>query len=48
MGATEYPMENVPLDPTQDPTPVFHWFQEIGPHLVDAAAAMLGFASGVV
>ncbi|AZA10207.1 hypothetical protein [Corynebacterium pseudopelargi] len=48
MGATEYPMENVPLDPAHDPIPVTHWFQEIGPHLLDAIQAMLGFATGVV
>lgn len=48
MGATENPNEGLAQDPTTDPLPVTHWTQEVGPSLVDAAKAMLGFATGIV
>lgn len=48
MGADKNPHGNLPLDPLHDPHPVLHWFQEIGPFLVDAIKAMLDFAAGVV
>lgn len=48
MGAETNPNEGIPLDPPSDPTPVLHWTEEVGPSLVDAIKAMLGFALGVV
>ncbi|MBV7280840.1 MULTISPECIES: hypothetical protein [Corynebacterium] len=48
MGADHDPNAGIPLDPPSDPMPVVHWFQEVGPALVDATKAMLGFAAGVV
>ncbi|MDO4612915.1 MAG: hypothetical protein Q4B10_02480 [Actinomycetaceae bacterium] len=37
-----------PLDPLHDPHPVLHWFQEVGPSLLEAIKAMLGFATGII
>ncbi|MDU0968509.1 MAG: hypothetical protein E7A62_07135 [Actinomycetaceae bacterium] len=37
-----------PLDPQNDPHPVWHWLQECGPDLLEAVKAMLGFALGFV
>lgn len=34
---------DVPLNPTQDEYPVLHWFQEVGPSLMEAIKAMVGF-----
>lgn len=48
MGADTDPNAKYPLDPFHDPIPVFHWFQEVGPSLLEAIKAMLGFATGIV
>ncbi|MCF4005579.1 hypothetical protein L1O03_00055 [Corynebacterium uropygiale] len=48
MGADTNPNEGLALDPTTDPLPVLHWGSEVGPSLVEAIKAMLGFAAGIV
>lgn len=48
MGATTYPYADAPLDPQHDPIPVTNWLSEVGPSLIEAIKAMLGFAAGVV
>ena len=37
-----------PLDPFNDPHPFLNWIAEVGPALIDAITAMLGFATGVL
>lgn len=37
-----------PLDPFHDPHPFLNWIAEVGPALLDAIKAMLGFAIGVI
>ncbi|WIM71917.1 hypothetical protein QP028_10520 [Corynebacterium suedekumii] len=46
MGADTNPHADLPQDPYDDPMPGLHWFDEVGPSLVEAIKAMLGFATG--
>lgn len=48
MGADTNPHAGLPQDPYDDPMPGLHWLEEVGPSLVEAIKAMLGFATGVI
>lgn len=48
MGADHDPNAGLAMDPVSDPTPVFHWLQEVGPSILEVIKAMLGFVVGIV
>lgn len=48
MGADHDPNAGLATDPVSDPTPVFHWLQEVGPSILQVIKAMLGFVIGVL
>lgn len=48
MGAIDNPNAFQPLDPFLDPHPFLNWITEVGPSLLEAIKAMLGFVIGAL